>query len=648
MRTPWGHGVRIPFGAVFKQQCSSRRGNALDSTEIIEVRDFLAAHHPFDLLPAQALAEIARQVEISYVRKGHVVMKPGDDVRHLFVVRSGAAETRDPHGQLLARLDEGEVFGIRALLRGGTAVNQSTAIEDSLLFLLPRETFERLRRDHPPFAYFCAAFDGGRLADSADAVLGNKNLDLLSKRVGDLLVRGPVTIPDGATVREAAQAMRAEKVSCVMVTRDGRLAGILTDRDLRNRVVAENLPTDAPVTAVMTADPMSVEASAIAFDAMLLMGRHNIHHLPVMDKGAVRGCLTATTLINSQTASPLYLARKIHGCDSAGELAEAVARVPDMVHQLADAGATSRSIGHIVSTLTDAVTHRLIRLAEARLGPPPIPYAWLAAGSQARQEQTALSDQDNCLILHDSYDEAEHGAWFRSFAQFVNAGLDTCGYVYCPGEMMAQTDQWRQPLKVWKDYFTKWIDQPQPKALMLSCIFFDLRLVDGDAALFDELHDLVLEKSRKNGIFLAHMASNAMTHQPPIGFFRNFVLARGGEHAHTMDLKHNGVVPIIDLARVYALSAGLSAVNTHDRLLAAAEAKAISQDGARDLIDALEFISMTRLRHQARMIRDGEKPDNFLEPGTLSSFERTHLKNAFTVVKTLQAAMAAAYHLSRF
>lgn len=616
--------------------------------ELIEIREFLAKHHPFDLLSAETLADLARRIEISYARKGTIIMKPGDNVQCLYLVRSGGAETRDPQGQVLTRIDEGECFGVRAMLNGGKAVNTSETVEDSLLYLIPGSVFDELRRDHAPVAYFFAAFDGGRLGDSVDALPGSKNLDLLTKRVGDMLVRGPVTVTDTSTIHDAARAMRAERVSCVMVTRDNDLAGILTDRDLRNRVVAENLATTLPVTEVMTADPMRIQASDYAFDALLLMSRHNIHHLPVVERERVLGCLTATTLVNSQTTSPLYLAKQIHGCNSAEALAAVVGRVPEVVNTLAESGATSQSIGHIVSALTDSVTQRMIQLAEAKFGPPPVPYAWLAAGSQARQEQTALSDQDNFLILHDSYDEAEHGVYFRDFARFVNAGLDTCGYVYCPGEMMAQTDQWRQPLKVWKSYFTKWIEQPQPKALMLSCIFFDLRLIDGSAALFEELQAMVLEKSRKNGIFLTHMASNAMSHQPPIGFFHGFVLIRGGDNDHTLDLKHNGVVPIIDLARVYALATGLTQVNTFERLAAASDTKALSADGARDLKDAMEFISMTRLRHQARLIREGRKPNNFMKPDELSSFERNHLKSAFQVVKTMQNSMASSYQLGRF
>lgn len=617
------------------------------NAEIIEVREFLGAHHPFDLLPAAALAMAAKAIEIAYVRKGSVLAEPGMRLDHLYVVRTGAVESHSPDGHLLSRMGEGECFGVRAVLRGGAAVNRTFAIEDCLLYMLPAACFETLRREHPTFAYFFAAFDGGSLGASIGSALGGKTFDMLSRRIGDLLTRGPVTVPLGATIREAATVMRDDRVSAAMVVEGETLVGILTDRDLR-KVVAAGISGDDAVASVMSPAPMHVQAHDLAFEAMLMMSRHNIHHLPVIDRGRLAGCLTASTVVAAQTDSPLYLARAIHAATAASDLPRLVARLPQVTSHMVEAGASAMSIGQIVTAIADAVTQTLIKLSEAALGPPPVPYAWMAAGSQGRQEQTAVSDQDNCLILSDDYDEARDGAYFAEFARFVTDGLDACGYVYCPGEMMARTPTWRQPLATWKRYFHEWIEAPEPKALMLSCIFFDLRPIAGTPALWDELRREILDNSVRNRIFLAHMAANAMKHQPPIGFFRGFVLTYGGFQDYTFDLKHAGTVPIVDLARVHALSVGSAAVNTQERLAAAAEANALSPQGAMDLKDALEFIGLTRLKHQSRQIRDGRNADNLLSPKELSSFERSNLKSAFHVVKDMQASMSSIYQLSRF
>ncbi len=616
--------------------------------ELAEIRDFLAAHHPFDLLPDVKLQDVVRTIEIRYARKGSRLIEPGDKVEFLHIIRSGAIETHDGDGQLLARLSEGDFCGVRSLLRGGTAINRSVAIEDCLLYLLPAAAFERLRQTHRQIDYYFAPMGGGRLKNSLDLSNGRREINLLGVRVGDMLARAPVTIGPTASVREAAIRMRDERVSCLLVTEEGRLEGIFTDRDLRIRVVAEGLDAETPLSRIMTPDPICIGADDYGFDALLAMARNNVHHLPVLRDGAIAGCITTTNLVETQTTSTIFLAGDVHKQASPEGLARVMGHLPELVLHLAESGATAHHIGHVVSTLTDAATVRLIQLAERRLGPPPVPYAWLAAGSQGRHEQTARSDQDNVLVLDDAYDATEHGPYFHDLSHFVCDGLAACGYVYCPGGMMAMTDEWRQPLARWRRYFLGWIEQPEPKALLFASVFFDLRRVHGEAALFDALQPTILEHTRRNRIFQAFMASNAMQHHPPLGFFRNLVLIRGGQHDRTLDLKHTGIGPIVDIARIYALAAGVPAVNTRERLEAAQMAGALGAESAADLRDAFEFISLMRIRHQARMIRQGQEANNFLEPADLSSFERTHLKDAFAVVKSTQAVLADTYQTARF
>ncbi|HSK39250.1 MAG TPA: putative nucleotidyltransferase substrate binding domain-containing protein [Arenibaculum sp.] len=615
--------------------------------DLSQVRDFLAAHHPYDLLPADELAALASMVRMRRLPTGGVLMEPGERIDVLSVVRSGALETRSAEGQLLARLGEGEAAGVRALLRDGVAVNRITAIEDTALYQVPGTEFHRLRETHPPFCYFFAPQGAERLRGARTAAGAGDQFGLITRRVGDLLRREPVVIDRTASIREAAEAMSRAGVSCLLVVEDGRLCGILTDRDLRGRVLATGRSSDDPVEAVMTAPVRGVPVSARLFEALLLMARHNIHHLPVLREGVPAGLVTSTDLLRTQTRSLVFIAEEVHQRANAEEIAETLRNVPNMVFDLVEGGVNAHAIGHAVSSLADAATERLVQLAEAEFGPPPVPYAWLAAGSQGRSEQTARSDQDNCLLLSDDYDPDRHGSYFATLASFVCNGLNTAGYVYCPGEIMAMTPRWRQPLRHWVRLFSRWIDEPDPKALMYASVFFDIRAVCGDAGLFRHLQAEVLDRARGKRLFLGHLTGNALTRQPPLGLFRNFVLISGGEHHRTLDLKHSGIVPIVDLARIYALDAGLSQVNTADRLEAAGSAGRISREGARDLTDALEFLGLVRLRHQARQIGDGREADNYLAPVELSSFERSHLKDAFSVVKVMQSAAAASYRGGR-
>ncbi|WP_417823184.1 DUF294 nucleotidyltransferase-like domain-containing protein [Thalassospira lucentensis] len=616
------------------------------SIELEEIAEFLKQHHPFDLLPDDVIESLPKRLTARYFRAGTKVLSPEQQCLHLYIIRTGGTETRDPDGQLLARLSEGECFGVRAMFRKGRAANNITTLEDSLCYLLPEKDFHDLAGKYPQFNYFFAQMGGDRLRRGMQMIESRDDdqLKLMSVKVADLIARDLVSIDRSATILDAGKLMCDERVSCLLITQNGdEIAGIITDRDLRNRVIAQARSFDEPVTAIMTDKPISIHPDDYAFDALLTMTRNNIRHLPVLKDGKAVGMITTNNLLARQSLSAVYMAGKISKLNDPADMAKVIAQVPELLSHLIEAGATSQNAGHIVTTLSDAATVRLLQLAEEKLGPPPVPYVWMAGGSQGRQEQTAISDQDNCLILDDAYVEEAHGAYFKALAEFVCDGLNDVGYVFCPGDMMAKTAEWRQPAKVWQNYFNKWIEQPEPKALMLCSVWFDLRPIHGTKSLFDDLHRIIVSRAKDNRIFQAYLVGNAMTHHVPLGFFKNFVMIRGGEHDSTLDLKHNGVVPIVDLARIHALANGVDEVNTFDRLRAVKAFPSISTQGASDLLDAFEFISITRLKHQVRQIRQGHAPDNFLHPESLSAFERTHLKDAFSVIKNLQSALETAF-----
>ncbi len=610
--------------------------------ELLEMRDFLAAQRPFDQLPTDALSSVPSKLSIRYVRRDHDI--PEDDAGQalLSIIRTGAVEIRASSGELLARLGEGDLLGYRASPQDGSQPVRGVAIEDSLLYQLPADAVDSLCEEHRQFAYFFAPVGGDRLREAVSSLgeAQDTQLNLMTTPLRNLLARAPVSLPPTATIRETAERMSAERISSMLIVEQGVLFGVVTDRDLRLRVIAKGLDYDRPVIEIMTGAPWAVDISAYAYEALLFMARHGVHHLPVLDGDKVAGMVTATDFFERHSTSAVYLAGDIYQQNSVEGLRSDSARIPNLFRNLAAAGAAAERVGHVITGVGDAVTTRLLELAEMKMGPPPVDYAWVTAGSQARNEQSVGSDQDNALILDDRYDPVAHGEYFREFTKFVCDGLDACGYVHCPGDMMAMTDEWRLPLKEWKTKFGGWIDEPEPKSLMLTCVFFDIRYVYGDESLFKELRRYVLDKTRGNSIFLAYMTSNALTHQPPLGFFRNFVLIRGGEHDQKFDLKHNGIIPIVDLARVYALASGADAVNTRERLTASVASGEISQSGARDLRDALDFISDVRLKSQVRQLTQGEAPDNFVSPNYLSDFERSHLKDAFAVVRTMQRVLS--------
>jgi CBS domain-containing protein len=461
----------------------------------------------------------------------------------------------------------------------------------------------------------------------------------MSLKVSELLARKPVSCRPETTVAEAAKAMRDEHVSSLGVTEEGgRLLGIVTVRDLANRVLAEGRDPGTAVAEVMSASPVSLPPEALGGDILQVMLEHKIGHLPIVAAGKLVGMVTQTDLTRFQAVSQAGLIRDLADATGVEDMAAVTAKIPQLLVQLVAASHPHEVITRRITDIADTVTRRLLTLAEQELGAPPVPYLWLACGSQGRQEQTGVSDQDNCLMIDDAATDADM-AYFAKLAKIVSDGLNACGYVYCPGDMMATNPRWCQRFSVWRDYFRRWTATPDTEAQMLASVMFDLRPIGGKAGHFAELQAETLAAAAQNSIFVAHMISNSLKHAPPLGLIRSFATIRSGEHRDHIDMKMNGVVPVTDLGRIYALIGGLSPVNTRARLLAAETAGVISISGARDLVDAYDVIAMTRLENQAHLAKSGRKPDNFVAPGDLSDFERSHLRDAFVVVRTMQSAL---------
>lgn len=598
-------------------------------------QELVSGRPPFSLLPEDVLSEAAAYVTRADVGQDQAVYRAADVLDGLYIVALGRIDIADPQGAALSQLGPGDCFGERGLLRDGLAPNTAIATTPATLYLLQRNIFAQLMTEHDAFARY---FDRSRPVAGSEG--GIRPDQLMSVRIGDLMMPQPLTVASTATVREAAILMRDHDVSCLPVLDGERIVGILTGGDLADRVIAEALSHDTPVSAAMTPDPMTLDARALGFDALLTMTERGFDHFPVVDGGKLVGLVTSAALVRREAVSAAFLVSDIAKRDSFEGFAEVVARIPKLLAQLNGAGVSAYDTGRIITSVADALTRRLLHLGEAQLGPAPVPWLWAACGSQGRREQTGISDQDNCLWLHDDFVEAEHRAYFSALARYVSDGLNAAGYYYCPGDMMATATRWCQPVRVWRGYFNKWIGQPDNEAQMLASVMFDLRPIAGDPGLFEGVQEETLKRARANSIFRAHMVGNSLKHQPPLGLFRGFALIRSGEHKDTVDMKLSGVVPIVDLGRVYALMGGLTEVNTRDRLEAGRAAGVVSGSGAKDLLDAYDLIASVRLEHQARLIREGRKPDNFLAPASLSELERNHLKDAFLVVKTMQSAAA--------
>ncbi|MEM1044904.1 MAG: DUF294 nucleotidyltransferase-like domain-containing protein [Pseudomonadota bacterium] len=588
--------------------------------------EFLAGVHPWSTLPSEELEQLADHFTEQSRTPGEVIYRAGDQVEGLYVISDGAVEVTDD-GETLSRLGPRNAFGERGLLRDGTAQVTAVAAADTTLLMLPAARFLEIIEADSAFRDFFRHAPPKRQSPPG----------LAETRVERLMTADPITVDTQTSIVDAAKILAEHRISSVLVVDDGVLKGILTVRDISGRVVAAGLDPEQPVAAVMTPAPVSLPPNAIGSDVLHAMMERGIGHVPIVGSDGLKGIVSQTDLTRFQAETSASLVGEIARAADVPALAALTRRIPELLAQLVGAGNRHEVVTRLITDIADVVTRRLLALAEADLGPPPVPYLWLACGSQGRSEQTGTSDQDNCLFLDDSVEEA-HEPYFAALAQSVSDGLNACGYVYCPGDMMATNPRWRQPVKVWRKYFTGWIEKPDPMAQMLSSVMFDLRPIGGATELHADLQAETLEAASKNSIFVAHMVSNSLKHTPPLGLLRGLATLRSGEHRNTLDMKLNGVVPVVDLCRIYALRGRLSPVNTRARLEAARAAGLISETGGRDLIDAYDLIAQSRLKHQAKQVRNGERPDNFMPPSELSEFERSHLRNAFVVVRQMQLA----------
>jgi len=611
------------------------------SPELLMVVEFLATCPPFDLLKDVTLRRVAQSIEINYYRRGHVCgsKNPGD----LRVIRSGAIDIITEDKRLLDRMGEGESYILSEMFLENPDVTV-ILYEDSLIYTIPEAVFKDLLATYRDVDRHYHRQLHRRLRRAARYTPEPNNL---MRRIDSIMTRDILTFGPELSLKEVAQAMSDKRVSSGMVLVDGVLVGIITDRDLRSRVVASGLDVSTPVGDVMTVAPKAMHVDATLFDATLFMVRNKIHHLPIVassDDRTVLGIVTTSDLMLARQDDPVNLVQHLGRSLNIETMRTVVDSLPMTMAEWVGAGIKAHQISHFLTAISDAVTKRLIALAKEKYGPEPVPFAWLGFGSQGRAEQLINADQDNGMVIHDSM-RPQDADWFKKVSKFVCDGLDACGYVYCPGKIMAMNDNWRMPLKGWRYTVDGWTNQPTSDAVMRVSIFFDIRHIDGDESLTQQLQQYMLDKTSKNSIFLAALADNVLQYSPPLSLFRRFVVERNGEHKDSLNLKKRGVIPIIDMMRIHSLANHIDAVNTTDRINALIQAKIMTVKDGRNMQDAFDFIMQLRVETMAATIRQegATHVNNYMDPDNLADVKRRHLKDAFEVVHNAQGFIKTRY-----
>ncbi len=597
-----------------------------------EIVDFLARFPPFDRLDAAELLRVATSVATRSYRAGEdVLVEDGAPASHLFVVRSGSMELVHEE-EVIDVLEHGECFGHPSLLTGMAPAFTVRAHEDSVCYLIDREAALRVLGG-PAGVSFVAATLRERLTRTGHTV--HALPELRTTRIGVLVAGPPVFCEPERSVREAAREMTRHRVSAVLVpTPDG--LGIVTEADLREKVVAGDVPPEAPVTRVMTRPIHTVASDRLAADATLDMLDAGIHHLAVVDAaGKVLGVVSASDLMGLEGRSPFALRRAIVHAPDEDALVAACSQLPRLFVALLDAGLSAPDIGRVLTLMSDSTTARLIDFAFVRRGPAPAAWAWLALGSGARRELTLASDQDNALAYADMDDPVATDAFFGDLARDVNAGLARCGFGRDTADVAASHPLWRMSESAWRRVFQECFEQPDGSHLVRAAVSFDFRHAAGGLAIVPLLVSL-LRSAGQHPDFIRRLARTATDLRPPLGLRQNILVRRDKEGAGGVDIKKGGVVPIANLARFHALANGITISATLDRLTAAEQTGALDRETAESLREAFGLISKVRLEHHADEIQAGVEPDNVVDLERLMPLTRAALREAFRAIARAQ------------
>ncbi len=599
-----------------------------------DIARFLRVHPPFDALDEDTVRRIAAAVDSESYPPGATIFPQGDDpVEHLRIVRAGAVEIVH-HGRVLDLLGPGELFGQASMLSGMPPGFEARAAEPTECYRISASVTHELV-GAPAGLRFVARSLLDTAADLAGLSVPVR--DPAHQPISSLIRVKPVVCGPETTIREAATMMTAAGATSVVIrARDGSL-GILTDRDLRSRVIAAGLSGAEPVTAAMSSPAYTSPPDRLGGEVLLDMLDRGFRHFPVVTgSGEVVGVVEDIDLIAVHTRSSFFLRRRISRAQSVDDLIAAAAEVRPMVIALHDARIAALNVMAIYSVVVDALTRRLLDLAVADAGNAPgAAFAWLGLGSQARREALPSSDVDSAIVWFGGTLETEVRPYLHGLGETVAAGLERCGFRIDEHGASASNLLFVRSLESWQRAARSWIDDPtQEKALILTSVLVDSRPVWGvhTGSPVADTFRLAPESPE----LLRMFARFALSHRPPTGFFRGLVVTHGGEHRGQLDLKHGGAIPIIDLARWAGMAAGVTSASTVERLRAGAEAGLLSGDHARTLEDAFELVSTLRLAHQVEQMRVGETPDDFVDPRALTVLTRSHLKEAFRAVAAIQ------------
>lgn len=608
---------------------------------------------PFSLLTEAEKKDLAQWLSHETHAAGQMVLvQEFTRVDKLYIVSKGRARYGFYQSRirlLKGRLEPGDNFGgLSILLNDHVAIRSLETLEETTFLSIEAESFLSLCRQNPSFqAYFTTRFGELMLDQTFAAIISaqvrNKSMSLpfFNRPISAILRPRLVTCRPDTPLAEAAGKMNRQDAGAILVKTGGKgVSGILTDADLRDQVLAKGMSPDLPVSEIQLPPLVSISADSQVFEAYLAMQKHDSRHLAVRGKsGNVSGIITEKDLILAQTQRTFLLIKSVRFAQTMTELENIHAKLCHMLLDPIRHGVNAEYITRLITTFSDAILEKVMEFCLEEAGPPPCRFVFLTMGSEGREEQTLISDQDNAIVFEDLPSDADAAAaktYFDGLAKLICSRLDMAGYKFCDGDNMAQNPKWCQPLSVWKQYFHNWIRKAKPEDLLYSSIFFDFKGTYGDLDLARDLKTHLLASIRGWSGFLRNMTENALYFRPPIGLFGKLRVETEGEHKDAFDIKY-AMLPIVDVIRIYALQNGIGQTNTLSRLFRLYTRHALTSKEYTDIVQSYNYLMKLRFRRQITTILDeGKEPDNYINPDNLSRLDRHMIREIFRTIEKLQ------------
>ncbi|MDT0607801.1 DUF294 nucleotidyltransferase-like domain-containing protein [Croceitalea rosinachiae] len=629
------------------------------------IADFLKKFPPFSYLTLKVLQEFSQEITIVHKEKNDVIFESEEKPHpHFYVVNKGAINLiKKDEGITIDICDEGDVFGLRPLMANENYRLEAKAQEESILYAIPIELFRPYSKVNASIGNFLVesfasntrnpyskSHKGQLLGDTVKFNPNNSGSRLLDVQLVEYS-KSIISSSPGTKIKNIAQKMTKKEVGAMLIEKDELPVGIITDKDLRNKVATGEVSITGKAKHIMSSPLITYPRKLTVTQAQMAMMKSNISHLVLTEDGTTNtkaiGILSKHDVMVSLGNNPAVFVKAIKRAQSVDEIKPIRKGITNLLKGYLEQNLPMALTSKIISELNDACIKQIVALSLAKMeNPPSAVFAWLAMGSQGRSEQLLHTDQDNALIFENVAKSQleETRSYFLDLAKKVTAGLNHIGYEYCPADMMASNKKWCLSLDEFKKETKSWITNPGPDEILLSSIFFDYNRAYGDKELVDNLSEHIFETVSKYPIFLAHLASGALQNPSPTGFFRQFLVEQDGEHKDFFDLKRRALMPLIDAARVLTLSHNMTGIsNTWERY----ERLAQLEPNNSEQYLSCSYASKALLKFRTRQGLLNNDTGRFISLEKLSKEERIKLKRTFSTIKDIQEVLSLRFMTSR-